>query len=88
MHEANILMMGATAMAALACALIFLRYYRDGHDTLFLFFALSFFVQAMNRVALALSPKPNEGGAAHYCVRLLAYGLILAGVVLKNRPRR
>jgi uncharacterized protein DUF5985 len=49
---------------------------------------LSFFVEAVNRVALALSEHPNEGAPIFYGVRLLAYLLILLAVVDKNRAER
>lgn len=86
MMHANMLLMGATAMGSVVCALFFLRFWRYGRDPFFLLFALSFFVQAFNRAALALSDRPNEGSAWHYGVRLLAYLLIIAAVVSKNRP--
>jgi hypothetical protein len=80
--------MGALAMGTLAIGVIFLRYWRDGGDRFFLFFALSFFVQAINRIALVLSSSPNEGSPGHYGVRLLAYLLILVAIIDKNRPQR
>jgi hypothetical protein len=83
------LLLGALAMGTLICALIFLRLWRDSADRFFLFFALSFLVQAVNRVALSLEPFPNEGSPLHYWVRLLAYVLILVAIADKNRaPRR
>ena len=83
------LLLGALAMGTLTCALIFLRLWRDSADRFFLFFALSFFVQAVNRVALSLEPSPNEGSPLHYWIRLLAYVLILVAIADKNRtPRR
>jgi len=82
------LLMGALAMGTLVIGVIFLRYWRDGGDRFFLFFALSFFVQAINRAALALSAVPHEGSPWHYGVRLIAYLLILVAIVEKNRPRK
>jgi hypothetical protein len=49
---------------------------------------VSFFVEAVNRVPLALSERPNEGAPIFYGVRLLAYLLILFAVVDKNRADR
>lgn len=82
------MLLGALAMGTLVIGVIFLRYWRDGGDRFFLFFALSFFVQAANRVALALSSAPHEGSPWHYSVRLLAYLLILAAIIDKNRSHR
>lgn len=83
----NMLLLGAIALASFTVGLFFLRFWRAGHDRFFLFFALSFFVEAANRVALALSESPNEGGAGYYWVRLVAYLLILVAVIDKNRKR-
>jgi hypothetical protein len=82
------LMFGAVAMAAAALGLIFLRYWRDSRDRFFLFFALSFFVQALNRVLVALAPTPQEASPWHYGVRFLAYVLIVLAILDKNRPGR
>ena len=83
------LLLGALAMGTLVCGLIFLRLWRDSGDRFFLFFALSFLVQAVNRVALSVEPSPNEGIPLHYWIRFLAYVLILVAIADKNRaPRR
>jgi hypothetical protein len=49
---------------------------------------MSFFVEAANRLVLALSGHPNEGSPIFYCIRLLAYLLIIAAIVDKNRVER
>ena len=79
------MLLGAIAMGTLVCGLIFLRLWRESGDRFFLFFALSFLVQAVNRVALSLEPAPNEGSPLHYWIRLLAYVLIVVAIVDKNR---
>jgi len=83
------LLLGALAMGTLVIGVIFLRLWRDTGDRFFLFFALSFIVQAANRLALSLAPSPGEGGPLHYWIRLVAYLLILAAIYDKNRaPHR
>jgi hypothetical protein len=72
-------------MGALTIGLIFLRLWRQTHDRFFLWFALSFMVQALNRVALSLTPSPQEGSPWHYGVRFAAYLLILWAILGKNR---
>lgn len=81
----SLVLLGAVAMATLAAGLFFFRFWREGRDRLFLLFALSFLLQAVNRIAVALSDRPNEGNPWHYGVRLLAYGLIIAAIIDKNR---
>src|SRR4051812_34070209 len=83
----SLLILGAVAMGNVVAGLFFLRYWRDGHDRFFLLFALSFFVQAFDRVLLAMSAHPNEGRAWIYGVRLVAYALIMIAVLGKNARR-
>lgn len=62
---------------------------RPGADRLFAFFAAAFAVMGANGVALGLTDPDNEFRVVFYAVRLLAFGLILAGILDKNRaPRR
>jgi uncharacterized membrane protein HdeD (DUF308 family) len=85
MSSTHHMLLGALAMGTLICGLIFLRLWRDSGDRFFLFFALSFLAQAINRMALSLEPAPNEGSPLHYWIRLLAYVLILVAIADKNR---
>ena len=83
----NFLLLGAIAMGTTMIGVFFLRFWRAGRDRFFLLFGLAFLVEAINRVALALSDHPNEGSPANYLVRLAAYLLILAAILDKNRGR-
>jgi len=84
----NQMLMGAVAVASLIAGLFFFRFWRHTHDRFFLYFALSFWIEAANRMALGLLVGANEDGALFYSVRLLSYGLILLAIWQKNRPRR
>ena len=89
MDQLNDILVGAIAMASLASALFFLRFWRSTRDRFFLFFALSFAIEGFNRVVLWMSVGNNEDAPVYYVVRLVAYGLILAAIIEKNRaPRR
>lgn len=83
--EKSLLLLGAIAMGWFVAGLQFLRFWRDGRDRFFLLFALSFFVEGLGRVMVALSERPNEGSPYLYLLRLLAYGLIIWAIVEKNR---
>lgn len=89
MRGANVneLLLGAIAMGSFVAGLFFLRYWRSTRDRFFLFFALSFWIEAANRVAMALTHSWSEAAPLHYIVRLVAYGLILLAIWEKNRPR-
>lgn len=78
---------GAIFMACLAVALHFARLWRRTGDRLFAFFLTAFVVFAAERVVLALVPAHNEFAPFVYLVRLIAFGLIIAGVIDKNRTR-
>jgi len=77
---------GAIAMGSLLVGLFFFKFWWRSRDRFFLFFALSFWIEAGNRLALALL-APNELAPLIYSLRVLAYGLILVAIVQKNRPR-
>jgi uncharacterized membrane protein HdeD (DUF308 family) len=81
----SVMLLGAVAMANLVAGLFFLRFWQQSRDRFFMLFASSFFLEAVNRAALALSPQPNDGSPIFYCVRLLAFVLILAAIADKNR---
>ena len=80
MHE---LILGASGMACAAIALFFLRFWRGTGDRFFVFFALAFAVFAVNRFALV--PLDDEADVAAYAARALAFGLVIVGIVDKNR---
>lgn len=83
----NAAVWGALAMAAWVCGLFFLRYWRRNRERFFLFFVLSFWAMSVNWLLLALLGNVDEPRHAVYVVRLLAFLLILAGIVDKNRRR-
>lgn len=83
----NQMLMGAIAVASLVAGLFFFRFWRHTRDLFFLFFALSFWIEAANRAALGLLVGADEDGVLFYSVRLVAYGLILAAIWHKNRPQ-
>ena len=81
----NQMLSGAIAVASLLVGLFFFRFWRQTRDRFFLYFALSFWIEAGNRVALGLAIGANEDDALFYSIRLVAYGLILVAIWQKNR---
>ena len=81
----NQLMLGAVAMATLTIGLFFLRFWRKTRDRFFLFFAVAFFLEGVNRILLGLDHSSNENEPVYYLVRLLSFVLILIAIVDKNR---
>lgn len=80
------MLIGGIAVGWLIAGLFFFRFWRHTHDRFFLWFALSFWIEAANRVALGLIAGVNEQEALFYGFRLVAYGLILLAIWQKNRP--
>jgi hypothetical protein len=76
---------GASCVAAAVIALFFLRFWRDTRDRLFLLFGLAFAVFAVNRLLLTLIDDDSEGRTLVYGVRALAFVMIAAAIIDKNR---
>jgi hypothetical protein len=83
----NQMLMGAIALASLVAGLFFFRFWHSSRDTFFLYFALSFWIEAANRIALALLVA-SELEPVFYMVRVVAYGLIVVAILQKNRRKR
>jgi uncharacterized membrane protein HdeD (DUF308 family) len=80
----NLMLLGAIALGFFAIALFFFRFWRQGRDRFFLLFAMAFWIEGCNRIALGLSDQPNEGTPTIYLVRLAALVLILVAILDKN----
>jgi uncharacterized membrane protein HdeD (DUF308 family) len=84
----NQLLLGAIAMACLTIGLFFLRFWKKTRDRFFLFFAVAFGLEGVNRAILGLSINSNENEPIIYLVRLLSFVLILIAIVDKNRVNK
>jgi type II secretory pathway component PulM len=80
-------MWGALAMANATAALFFLRFFRDTRDRLFALFGGGFLALAINYAVLALVQPSREERHYVYLIRLVAFLLILFGVIDKNRRK-
>lgn len=82
-------LLGAIAMGSAIASLLFLRFWRTGRDRLFLFFAASFAIEAVNRTVYALTLfHSNEYELGYYLARLASFLLILAAIIDKNASRK
>jgi hypothetical protein len=81
------LITGAIAAAFAVAALFFLRFWKETRDRLFAFFALSYLVLALNRAVIGLAIFQDNRGEYLYWIRLIAFVLILAAILDKNRSR-
>jgi hypothetical protein len=78
---------GASAFGSAVAALLFLRFWRRTHDSLFVFFAAAFLIEALARVGMIIAPAISEDNPYFYAVRVVEYGLILLAIWNKNRGR-
>jgi hypothetical protein len=76
---------GAVAAGFLLAGLFFLRFWKRTRDGLFLAFAAAFVLLGLGQALLALANVPDEERSWLYLVRLLAFALILAAIIRKNR---
>lgn len=77
-------LLGALAMGCLTVSIFFLKFWRSSGDRLFLYFALSFLTEAINRTAFALGEYARDDSPLYYGIRLLSYSLILWAILEKN----
>lgn len=72
-------------MGCVAVAIVFLRHWRRSLDRLFIAFAAAFGILAIDYAVLAVTRVGAEWRPYVFGVRLVAFGLILFGVIEKNR---
>jgi hypothetical protein len=77
-------LLGAMAMACATAAVFFPRFWKRTGDRLFLYFAISFLMEAINRTAFALGEFSREADPLYYGIRLASYVLILWAIIEKN----
>lgn len=76
---------GASATVSLFIGFFFLRFWHTSRDRLFLIFAAAFWTLSLHWALLGLADVANESRHYFYLLRLLAFALIIVGVIDKNR---
>ena len=76
---------GLVVALALVVAMVFTRFWRQSRDRLFAFFAGSFFLLGVNYALLTFNPRDSEIRPYLYVVRLIAFLLLIVGILDKNR---
>jgi hypothetical protein len=80
-------LLGMVASASIVAGMFFLKFWRNTRDSFFLAFGVSFVIEGLNRTAILLLERPNEGNPFIYLVRLFSFLLILAAILKKNYGR-
>lgn len=78
---------GAVMMGFLVIATFFLRSWRRTNDRLFGWFALSFFLMALERFLILITDAQETSTPWVYLLRLAAFALIALAIIDKNRKR-
>lgn len=79
------LLSGAIVMGYLVAGLYFLKFWKGTSDRLFLIFGTAFWLLALQRMLLSLLAGVPAAHIYLYVVRLLAFVVIIAAIVDKNR---
>lgn len=81
-------LLGVIATTSFIASLFFYKYWKKTRDLLFLSFGVAFLIEAINRTSVIFLKNPSEGSPWTYVVRLVAFLIILAGILRKNYGRR
>ena len=76
---------GVLATLSWVIALFLLRFWRLSRDRFLLLFSLAFWTFGLNWIATAFIHLEREAEHYTYFVRLVAFALIIAAIVHKNR---
>jgi hypothetical protein len=76
---------GAITMGFVVAGLFFLRFWKRTGDTLFIAFALAFWLLGLTQSLLTFTNIPVEERSWLYLLRLAAFSLILISIWRKNR---
>lgn len=79
---------GAVTAGFAISGLFFLRFWKRTQDSLFLAFAVAFWLLGLVQALLALTDFPVEERSFFYLIRLAAFVLILAAIWRKNAEAR
>jgi hypothetical protein len=78
---------GALAATAAVAGLFFLRFWRVTKDRFFVFFAVAFWLLAVNWAALAAISPAQEARHLVFLVRLAAFLVLIFAIYDKNRSK-
>ena len=76
---------GAITFGFVVAGLFFLRFWKRTHDSLFIAFALAFWLLGLTQALLAFTNIPVEERSWLFLLRLAAFSLILVSIWRKNR---
>ena len=82
-----VFLQAVAATGAFVAGLLFFRFWRESQDRLFAFFGSAFHLLALSWALLGLVSPTEETRPYIYAIRLVAFGLLITGIIDKNRSR-
>lgn len=82
-----VFLQAVSATASLVAGLFFLRFWRDSSDRLFAFFGAAFCLLSLSWALLGIYSPTDESRPYIYAIRLIAFALMIVGMIDKNRSR-
>jgi hypothetical protein len=76
---------GLVSMGFLVAGFCFMRFWKRTGDRLFIVFMTAFWMMALEKAVLAFVPLEYEHRPYVFCIRLVAFGLIVLAIIDKNR---
>jgi uncharacterized protein (TIGR04206 family) len=76
---------GVAAMACLAVATFFVRFWHESEDRVFACLAAALWIFAVNYALLGLLPDADDRRAYAFALRLIGFVAILVGIMVKSR---
>lgn len=83
-----VFLQAVAATGAWAAGLVFMRFWRESQDRLFAFFGAAFWLLALSWALLGWFSPDEEARPYIYAIRLVAFLLIIGGMIDKNRGDR
>ncbi len=86
--DSIVFLQAVAATGAFVAGLFFFRFWRDSGDRLFGFFGTAFWLLALSWTLLGWYSPTDETRPYIYAIRLVAFLLIIGGMIDKNRSTR
>jgi hypothetical protein len=86
MSQMSLFLFGAIMMGFGIASAFFFKFWSETRDRLFLLFGVAFGILAIERLVLGLFAETGEHRV--YYFRIIAFGLILLGILDKNRDEK
>lgn len=79
---------GMVTMGFLVASLFFFRFWNRTRDRLFALFGVAFLLMAVNQLFTHVSGPATQDFFYAYVLRIIAYVMLIAGIVAKNLEQR